>query len=318
MKRRSTGGGPPAGRRKPPGWTIWAAAAALTLGFGSPRVGYGWGRNAHRAATRVAESRLTPEARAAVRSLLEPGESLVDASTWADENSRDIPGSASWHFVNVPITARRYTPSDCRGNCVVSRLEEFRKILADPKAPRPRRQMALRYVVHLVEDAHQPMHVGDNRDRGGNNVQLSFFRDDFTNLHQVWDSGLLREGYRGERDIADALFDLARRPEAQDWTKGDVEDWINESLEAARLAYRVPGTSNTLRSGSRIGRDYEDANLPIVTERLARAGVRLSEVLNEALSPPRKNTVPPPHFNRPGQTKPVPPPPAAGIKPGRG
>ena len=42
------------------------------------------------------------------------------------------------------------------------------------------------------------MHVGDRRDRGGNNLQLQFFRDDYTNLHQIWDSGLLRNGYRNE------------------------------------------------------------------------------------------------------------------------
>ena len=155
-----------------------------------------WGRMAHRAATRLAESRLTPEARAAIRELLEPGESLADASTWADENNRSIPGSASWHYVNVPISAPHYTSRDCHNNCVVSRFEEFRKILADPHAPKPRRRMALRYVVHLLEDAHQPMHVGDRRDRGGNGVQLQFFRDELTNLHQVWDSGLLRIGYR--------------------------------------------------------------------------------------------------------------------------
>ena len=179
-----------------------------------------WGRMAHRASTRVAETRLTPQARAAIRELLEPGESLADASTWADENSRNIPGSAAWHFVNVPVSAPHYTPQDCNNNCVVSRLEEFRKVLADPRAPRARRQMALRYVVHLVEDAHQPMHVGDRRDRGGNNVQLQFFRDEYTNLHQVWDSGLLRIGYRNERELVDDLIDLARRPEARDWTKG--------------------------------------------------------------------------------------------------
>ena len=145
--------------------------------------------------------------------------------------------------------------------------------------------MALRFVVHLLEDAHQPMHVGDRRDRGGNNVQLQFFRDEFTNLHQVWDSGLLRIGYRHEGELTDALIGLARRPEARDWSKGQIEDWVDESLEAARQAYRIPGSKEFLRSGMRIGRDYEDANLPLAVKRLAQAGYRLSEVLNDCLSP---------------------------------
>jgi hypothetical protein len=260
-----------------------AALVVLAMALGSARPALAWGRMGHRAATRLAETRLTPRARAIIRELLEPGESLADASTWADENSRSIPGSAAWHFVNVPISAPRYSPRDCNNNCVVSRLEEFRRILADPRAPKARRRMALRYVVHLVEDAHQPMHVGDRRDRGGNALQLQFFRDDATNLHQVWDSGLLRQGFRNERDLVDELINLARQPQARDWPKAQVEDWINESLEAARQAYRIPGSRDFLRSGMRIGRDYEEANLPLAVQRLAQAGVRLSEVLNEAL-----------------------------------
>ena len=186
---------------------VVACLIVSSLAFGSARPALAWGRMAHRAATRLAETRLTPRTRAAIRDLLDEGESMADASTWADENSRAIPGSAGWHFVNVPLNAERYSPRDCHNNCVVSRLEEFRRVLADPRAPRDRKRMALRFVIHLVEDAHQPLHVGDNRDRGGNNVQVQFFRDDSTNLHQVWDSGLLREGYRGERDLVDDLIE---------------------------------------------------------------------------------------------------------------
>lgn len=263
----------------------WVALLIVALAAAPGRPAWAWGRNGHRAAARLAESRLTPEARAIIRDLLEPGESLADASTWADENARSIPGSGPWHYVNVPITAKAYSGRDCRGgNCVVAKIAEFRKILADPSAPKARRRMALRYVVHLVEDVHQPLHVGDRRDRGGNALQLQFFRDENTNLHQVWDSGLLRQGFRNEREVTNALFDLARKPEAQGWLKGGVEDWANESLEAARQAYAIPGSRNQLQSGARIGREYQDANLPVAVERLAKAGMRLSEVLNHDLA----------------------------------
>jgi hypothetical protein len=260
-----------------------ALVGFIILVIGPAHQALAWGRMAHRAATRLAETRLTPRTRAAIRDLLEEGESLADASTWADENSQSIPGSAAWHYVNVPISAPRYSWRDCCDDCVVSRLEEFRRILADPRAPRPRRRMALRYVVHLVEDAHQPLHVGDRRDRGGNNVQLQFFGDDFTNLHQVWDSGLLRKAYRNERELCEDLIELARKPEARDWTRGNVEDWINESLEAARQTYRVPASAEFLRSGMRISRAYQDANLPLAIKRLSQVGVRLSELLNQCL-----------------------------------
>src|SRR5579883_2551325 len=88
-----------------------------------PRPAGAWGRLGHRASARLAESRLTPRARAAVLDLLEPGESLADASTWADDYSREIRGSAAWHYVNVPISSAHYRPEDCspRG-CVVSKI----------------------------------------------------------------------------------------------------------------------------------------------------------------------------------------------------
>ena len=155
-----------------------------------------WGRLGHRASAKLADSRLSPRACAIIRELLEPGESLADASTWADEHSREIPGSTAWHYVNVPIWASRYDARDCRRQgCVISKIAEFRAILLDRKAPRTRRRTALRYLVHLVQDVHQPMHVADRNDRGGNTLQLRYGRYDNTNLHQVWDSGLLEQRF---------------------------------------------------------------------------------------------------------------------------
>ena len=171
---------------------------AIVAGLaGSSRPAHAWGRLAHRASAQFAESRLSPHARATIRALLEPGESLADAATWADEHSRDIPGSAAWHFVNVPVSSTHYNGRDCKPQgCVVSKIAEFRHVLADRKAPLARRLQALRFYVHLVQDLHQPMHVADRRNRGGNSLQLRSGRYEYTNLHQVWDSGLLRRRYR--------------------------------------------------------------------------------------------------------------------------
>jgi hypothetical protein len=250
----------------------------------SARPAWAWGRLGHRASAKLAESRLSREARAVIRDLLEPGESLADASTWADENSREISGSAAWHYVNVHISSLHYTSRDCRPQgCVVSKIAEFRAILADRSAPKSRRRTALRFVIHLVQDLHQPLHVADRNDRGGNNLQISYGRFDPTNLHQVWDSGLLRSRYRNEVDLWHDLSDLASRPAARDWLKGRIEDWADESLDVGRRAYQDPRTHSSLRSGDSLSRDYERENLPRAVERLARAGVRLAFLLNEML-----------------------------------
>jgi hypothetical protein len=248
--------------------------------IGEPRPALAWGRFGHRASAKLAEERLSPAARAAIREILEPGESLADASTWADEHSREIPGSASWHYVNVHISEKSYNPRDCHGDCVVSRYQEFRGILLDRDAPLARRRMALRYVVHLLQDLHQPLHVGDHRDRGGNAVQISYYRDDRTNLHQLWDSGLFRNRFRHENQLLEEIRTLGEQRSAMTWKSGTIEDWANESLEIARTAYKIPGSNQLIRQGARLGRDYERVNLPLATKRVAQSGVRLAEVLN--------------------------------------
>jgi hypothetical protein len=157
-------------------------------------------------------------------------------------------------------------------------------VLSNRNASRARRREALRFFVHLVGDLHQPMHVADRNDRGGNNLQLRYGRYDNTNLHQVWDSGLLSQGFRNENELLRDLERLANDPHSRDWLNGRVEDWANESLAAGRRAYLVPGTNITLRSGDAIGRAYEKSNLPLAVERLARCGVRLAFLLNEILT----------------------------------
>ena len=158
-------------------------------------------------------------------------------------------------------------------------------MLADPDAPKARRRQALRFFVHLVQDLHQPMHVADRRDRGGNDLHLRYGRYENTNLHQLWDSGLFRWRYRrhAEAELVRDVTAMADRPEAASWLRGRVEDWADESLEIGRRAYRVPGTDRTLRPGDEIGPDYVDANLPLAVERVAQSGVRLAAMLNEIL-----------------------------------
>jgi nuclease S1 len=273
---------------------LWGAALAAVLLFIPTRAALAWGRLAHRASAKLADSRLSSRTRAMIRELLEPGESLADASTWADEHSRDIPGSMFWHFVNVPIWASHYDPRDCRPQgCVVSKIADFKATLLDRNAPVARRRTALRFLVHLVQDVHQPMHVADRNDRGGNAVQLRYGRYDNTNLHQVWDSGLLSRAFRNEDDLMRHLDTLAKRPESRDWLKGRTEDWANESLLVGRRAYQIPGSNSTLRSGDSIGRDYERENVPKAADRLAQSGIRLAAVLEEVFKDrdPRPNPI---------------------------
>ena len=240
-----------------------------------------WGRMGHRVSGRLAEARLTPAAKAAVRDLLEPGESLADVSTWADEVRRDYPESGPWHYVNVPITEPVYAAKFCpESGCVVSKIAEFRAVLADTNASRAERQKAFKFLVHFVQDIHQPLHVGDRRDRGGNDLQLQFFEEG-SNLHKIWDSGLLEQGHKDEADLFTFLEASISPDLAAKWALGTVEDWANESLQRAKRAYLVPGTETELQKGDKLGPDYQDLHLPVARERVKQSAVRLAAILNE-------------------------------------
>lgn len=254
--------------------TLAAASTAL-----------GWGRIGHRTSARLCETLLTPATKAAIRDLLEPGESLADASLWPDEHRRERPETAPWHYVNVPITEPKYDPRFCqKEGCVVGKIPDLLATLKDRSAPLAQRREALRFLVHCVQDMHQPVHVGDRRDRGGNDLQVRFF-DDGSNLHRVWDSGLIEHVDRDEGRTLDRLK-AAFTPEfVRSASSGTVEDWANESLALARDAYVDPVTNTPLRSGSKLGFAYEGRHTPVAERRILQSAARLARLLNEALDP---------------------------------
>ena len=126
-----------------------------------------------------------------------------------------------------------------------------------------------------------PLHVGDNHDKGGNRTQVRFF-DRGTNMHALWDSGMIERAGHTEQFW---LAELAKldTPENRDAAmRGTVEDWATESLLAARAAYTVPESGKRLKPGQKLGDAYVAANLPVVRRRLYQASIRLAMLLNEA------------------------------------
>jgi len=229
---------------------------------------------------RVAEARLTPAVRARARALLR-GAALADVATWADDIREDRPETARWHFVDIPVGAKSYRPSrDCQprrgGDCAIAAIAREQGALGDASASRARRAEALRFVVHLVADLHQPLHCADDHDHGGNDVAVTLLGRP-TNLHAVWDSGLLAAGGHGETATARRVTAWLAAHAAEPLAAGTTVDWALEAHRAAvEHAYVIPRSH-------RLGRAYVAANLPVVDGRLALAAARLAAVLNAAL-----------------------------------
>ena len=303
---------PPEGWPAPGRLLPLALSAIILLGIGPARQALAWGRMGHRASTRLAETRLTPKAAHS------SGNCSSLASRWP------MPRPGPMRTVRAFQVARPGITSTCRSRPRVIRRAIATTTASSPGSrssagslpiPTPRNRGGgwLCYVVHLVEDAHQPMHVGDRHDRGGNNLELQFFRDDYTNLHQVWDSGLLRNGYRNECELVDDLIDLASKPEAR------LDQGPNRGL-----GQREPGSGPPGLSHSRIERfaSLRHANRPRVRGRQFASGREAAlpggdEALGglERLPFTRgKEGDPRPHFHKEQQPAPAAAPPAPAIR----
>jgi hypothetical protein len=267
-----------------------------------------WGPTGHRLVGDIAAARLTRHARKEIARLLKDDldaegkpsgrRTLASVSTWADDYRRTPAGSstAPWHYDNWPICESAREQAACPdGACASRALEREIAMLADRSASPRERNEALKWVVHLVGDIHQPLHEADNRDRGGNSVKVTFFgltQDQWgpLNLHGVWDQYLVERVVEKTAGGTPAIVrQEGKRTKHPDWESGSPADWIAESHQlGVSVTYpRLPApqpcnqpTTETLV----LDEQYYAATAPIVDMQLRKAGVRLAKVLNEALA----------------------------------
>ncbi len=261
-----------------------AVRSALILGLLAAGPGaLAWGPQGHRVIARAVEQRLTPEAKKAIRELLLEGDTLASVADWADHDGYDaVPGSGPWHYVNVPITEGAYTArfAGIKGAGVVEKIKHFAKVLGDRSEPIRERRRALLFLVHFVGDVHQPLHVGDNHDHGGNDTQVQFLGRG-TNLHRLWDSDLIHHVGGDDRAWVDRVDRLITPQSAAAWSTGTVEGWATESLAAAKVAYRDPeAAGGVIPTGAILGESYARKADPALREQMAKAAVRLANELN--------------------------------------
>ena len=251
---------------------------AVAVGCAAPC--FGWGEEGHRLVAAIAEGLMTPAAKARVAATLMPGESLDELASWADEARRTRKETEEWHYVDIPLmSAGLDMHRDCpKENCVVGKIVEFRNKWLDASLSVESRREALLFLVHFVGDLHQPLHCENNEDRGGNDVPVQFL-DARTNLHALWDSGLLRT-MEGEDHLLATLRQAITVDEAGAWSGGTVEQWADESFHAAQAT--VYGLLPAAPGGqaAQLGEWYEQMAQPVVEQQLEKAGVRLAAILN--------------------------------------
>jgi len=246
----------------------------------APAVASAWWAKGHRAIAEAAEAQLSPQTREAVRHLLsdEPVASLAAIAAWADD-ARDQDAwrfTTPWHFINFPqgrchFRAKRDCPD---GRCVVAALEAQRQVLRNRSAPRGRRAEALKFVVHLVGDIHQPLHAGWAFDRGGNDTQIRVEQMG-SNLHALWD-GLLIDTLDLDAPALAARLRSTPLPKPGSARLRRARRWAEESCALIE--------DEQLYSPARfIDRAYVERLRPLAEARMRLAAARLAAVLEADL-----------------------------------
>lgn len=260
--------------------TLKPAALALALGALVPGVAFGWGQKGHDTVAFIAENHLTPTARSKAEALL-GGKSIVYYANWLDNASHtdEYAYSKTWHYRNIDA-GQDYdkAPRNKQGD-VVKAIVEQSALLASDSASDVEKALALKMVVHLVGDIHQPMHMGHKSDLGGNKWNVKYFGRN-ANLHGIWDSNLVESAHKWSYTEWQSQIDrLSPEEEAVYTSVTDPNEWGRETYAIATRIYDTTPQDFYVEYG------YIADWTPVIEEQLLKGGLRLATMLNSIFDP---------------------------------
>jgi hypothetical protein len=267
--------------------------AAVLLALPAPAGA--WGKTGHRVIGAIAARLVSRHTRHEIRAILGV-EGIAEASTWPDferSNPDDFwqKEAGPLHYVTVPVGKTYAEVGAPPEGDAVTALHRFVGVVRDPAASREAKALALRFIIHIVGDLHQPLHAGNGTDKGGNDVKVLFNRE-ATNLHAVWDSGLIDQEQLSYSEMAAWLFARVTPADRRDWRVTDPMVWIGESVALRDRIYpaavadprdaAAPGAADKPAAPGRpdLGFAYVYTWTASRDRRLEQGGVRLAAYLD--------------------------------------
>lgn len=234
---------------------------------------FAWGQIGHYLIGFMAEKQLKKSTKKKVEYILYPM-SLGRSGTWMDEIRSDSAYNyaETWHYLTSK--AGEYNPAiqERSGDA----FEAIQRIKAELKAgdldPKTEAEK-LKMLIHMVEDIHQPLHVGTGDDRGGNDVKIEYFGRT-TNLHALWDSGMIDGQGMSYTEMGNELFRRINPELRAKYRSASMQDWLKEAVSYRPMIYKLP-------ENKKISYQYGYENYHIAEERMIAASVRLAQILEE-------------------------------------
>jgi hypothetical protein len=288
-----------------------------------PVAGFSWGDEGHEIIARIADLYLEPAVRTKVAWLLAGDASgltrstdMAAEATWADK-FRDSDRNSSqshyrqtqaWHYIDIELdrpdadaaclrhpalpagTPASQGPAQ---DCIVDKIEQFRRELHDTATAPQERRLALQFLLHLIGDLHQPLHAANHHDHGGNDVRVATAGTRAGTLHHYWDTVFVERLGTHADEVAVRLTAAITARQRSAWSSGSPADWARQSFDVARThAYADLLESEARRRDGGpllLGERYQAGAEAAVTLQLQRAGVRLARLLNAALRVSRRS-----------------------------
>jgi hypothetical protein len=260
---------------------------------------FGWGDIGHRIVGDIADQTIKKSTKQKIKKFFGE-ETLATASTWPDEIKSDfekrlelgkkwghdhgytdpskIAGIInSWHYTSIPDNMKYADSPKVKTGDIVSAIKKMVKILKSNKSLNKEKREALRMLTHFVGDIHQPLHVGNGKDRGANRCYISWFppykappiakavmrEHEYVNLHALWDSKIIVSMSLSFSEYAKKLLipnpatlsqgdpkmeamysdysgkelNKLHKEKVKVWLKTSVVDWANESKALRQIAY---------------------------------------------------------------------------------
>lgn len=232
-----------------------------------------WGATGHRVIGEIAEVHLSKKARKKVTELLS-GHGLAFVSTHGDDikSDRRYDKYDTWHYVNYPFDKSYQESAKNPEGDIIMGIDTCIKKLKQKDTSLEDQEFYLKFLVHLIGDLHQPLHVALADDKGGNDFQVRWFNDG-SNLHRVWDSNMIDSYKMSYTEMAENISD--GKKDSPLILQGTITDWAEESHKIAKGLYQ------NIKVGDKLGYDYSYEYFSTVQNQLYLAGIRLAHILNE-------------------------------------
>lgn len=238
-----------------------------------------WGMTGHRIVAQLAQENINEKTSDKINQLLD-NMPMAYWANWPDYIKSDKSGQWDhthiWHYVNAPSNLPKnefinYIRSIKQDNAY-REIPKLMNVLKDNVSSLDQKRTSLIFLIHLMGDIHQPMHVGREDDLGGNKVQVLWFNEP-TNLHSVWDGKLIEYEKYSYTEYS-KLLDVINEDEKSKLSEGTLVDWVFDSYSSANEIY------SSVKVGDKLMYEYNYKYKDLVERQLRKAGLRLAIVLD--------------------------------------